>query len=358
MSAKLLERVLVDPITHSALALTPGGAVTRGGETYPVVRGVPVLLRANSEETHFVLGASLRAAHQMDPSDPYCLSSIGVSQHERDLMKRSLAKGADGRSVIRFLLPATNGMGFAYGNDEILPIPTFPRAGSGLLLDLGCGWGRWSIAAARRGYEVVGIDPSLGSLLAGQDLLAVEGLPIAFVCGDARCLPFADNSFDAVFSYSVLQHFSRENVAHTLREVGRVLRPGGFSLIQMARRLGLRSLYHLARRAAGSMKPHSFEVRYWRSRDLRELFGAIIGPTDIGIDCFFGLGLQAANAAQMKPLARWASRGSEALKRLDAHVPIFVNIADSVWCLSHKPQQTHETRLDETPLTMDRANLR
>ena len=38
----------------------------------------------------------------------------------------------------------------------------------GPLLDIGCSWGRWSLAAARKGYSVVGIDPSLGAVMAAR----------------------------------------------------------------------------------------------------------------------------------------------------------------------------------------------
>jgi ubiquinone/menaquinone biosynthesis C-methylase UbiE len=53
------------------------------------------------------------------------------------------------------------------------------------------------------------------------------------VVGDARFLPFADNSFNTVFSYSVFQHFSKENTKISLDEAARVLKKNGKSLIQM-----------------------------------------------------------------------------------------------------------------------------
>jgi ubiquinone/menaquinone biosynthesis C-methylase UbiE len=59
------------------------------------------------------------------------------------------------------------------------------------------------------------------------------GLDAEFIVGDARYLPFPSKSFDRVFSYSVLQHFSYTDASASVVEIGRVLKSGGESLIQM-----------------------------------------------------------------------------------------------------------------------------
>jgi cyclopropane fatty-acyl-phospholipid synthase-like methyltransferase len=50
-----------------------------------------------------------------------------------------------------------------------------PGAGK-LLLDIGCSWGRWSISAARNGWCVVGIDPSLGAIMAARRAFFLYGI--------------------------------------------------------------------------------------------------------------------------------------------------------------------------------------
>ena len=57
----------------------------------------------------------------------------------------------------------------------------------------------------------MGIDPSLDAVLAARRVSRQLGVEASFVVGDARFLPFANDSFDTVFCYSVLQHFSKEN---------------------------------------------------------------------------------------------------------------------------------------------------
>src|SRR6185436_11504330 len=130
------------------------------------------------------------------------------------------------------------------------PIPeTRLRKGNGeRLLDIGCNWGRWSIAAAQKGYKPIGIDPSLDAVLAARRVSKQLGVETDFVVGDARYLPFLADSFDTVFSYGVFQHFSKENVRTSLDEIGRVLKRDGNTLIQMPNKYGIRQYQQYRRR--------------------------------------------------------------------------------------------------------------
>ena len=107
---------------------------------------------------------------------------------------------------------------------------------------------------------------------------------------DGRSLPFPNESFDTVFSYSVLQHFSKENVHRTLREIRRVLRVSGEAVIQMPNKFGIRSIYHQLRRI-GQTERGIFHVRYWSPSELLATFERIVGPAKLSIDGFFGLGV-------------------------------------------------------------------
>ena len=92
------------------------------------------------------------------------------------------------------------------------PIPDIPlEEGRGrTLVDIGCNWGRWTVAAARRGYRPIGVDPSLEALLGRAEPVCGQlGVEADFVIGDARHLPLRTASIDTAFSYSVIQHFSR-----------------------------------------------------------------------------------------------------------------------------------------------------
>jgi len=91
------------------------------------------------------------------------------------------------------------------------------------IADLGCGPGFYTRAFAAAGADVVPVDNSEDELrLAGE---APEG----YVLADAGDLPFADASFDGVFCSNLLEH--TPNTPAVLREISRVLKPGGWGYI-------------------------------------------------------------------------------------------------------------------------------
>jgi SAM-dependent methyltransferase len=241
-------------------------------------------------------------------------------------------------AVVQVLVSATCGIAYkdAAGALSEYPVPALPLPeGHGrALLDVGCNWGRWTIAAARKGYRAIGIDPQLGAVMAARRVARQLGVEITFVCADARFLPFADGAIDTAFSYSVLQHFSRADCLTALREIGRVLKSGGTSKVQMANALGLRSAYHIARRSF--REPKGFEVRYYPPGDLLTLFDQQIGKSTLLPDCFLGLGLQATDHAFVLSSARAAIAVSEAAKAVCGVFPPLRRLADSVYIESVK----------------------
>ena len=89
------------------------------------------------------------------------------------------------------------------------------------ILDFGCGTG-WVLAKASRHRDdvLVGIDYSLADLGEGS-----RRFPhLSFVRGNGMALPFAAASFDEVIGHVSLPYM---NTSHALREVHRVLAPGG-----------------------------------------------------------------------------------------------------------------------------------
>jgi len=93
------------------------------------------------------------------------------------------------------------------------------------VLDVACGSGNASLAAARRFCEVTGVDYVPAVLARARERAEAERLSIQFVEADAEALPFTDGSFDAVLS-TFGAMFSPMH-ARTARELARVCRPGG-----------------------------------------------------------------------------------------------------------------------------------
>ncbi|OAT83526.1 class I SAM-dependent methyltransferase, partial [Desulfotomaculum copahuensis] len=99
-----------------------------------------------------------------------------------------------------------------------------PQAGI-TVLDIGCGTGNYSLALARLGMRVTGVDISPGMLARARAKAAVAGLAVAFLPADAQKLPFPDNSFAAAISVTTLEFVP--DLAAVLKEAHRVLQPGG-----------------------------------------------------------------------------------------------------------------------------------
>lgn len=96
------------------------------------------------------------------------------------------------------------------------------------VLEVGPGPGFWLEAAARAvapGGQAVGYDLQPKMLEAARERLDRAGLAAELVEGDARALPFPDESFDAVYMALVLGEIPDQRQA--LREAARVLRDGG-----------------------------------------------------------------------------------------------------------------------------------
>lgn len=94
------------------------------------------------------------------------------------------------------------------------------------VLEVGAGSAPCARWLASRGVRVVASDVSGRMLAAAADANARTGVPVPLVQADACALPFADASFDVVFtSYGVVPFVADLDALH--REVRRVLRPGG-----------------------------------------------------------------------------------------------------------------------------------
>jgi SAM-dependent methyltransferase len=93
------------------------------------------------------------------------------------------------------------------------------------ILDLGCGDGQLTARIAATGATVAGLDTS------AQMAAAARARGIAVEQGSAESMPFADRSFDAVFSNAAL-HWVRDQEA-MLAEVHRVLKPSGRFVAEM-----------------------------------------------------------------------------------------------------------------------------
>jgi 2-polyprenyl-3-methyl-5-hydroxy-6-metoxy-1,4-benzoquinol methylase len=320
----MIKELLVCPRDKQDLRMHGTNLLCTLGHRYAVIDGVPILLIAESEQTHI---EGVRALAIAESGDSSSLPKFEVAPHETD-------------PFVRNAIGATNGGLYQHlvGSLAEYPIPRLRLAqGEGkLFLEVGCNWGRWCIAAARMGYRTVGIDPSLKSIRAAIRVARQLGISATYVVADSRFLPFRDGSFDQVFSYSVLQHLSKENTSISLSEIRRVMRVGAAALVQMPNAYGIRCLYHQIRR--GFREAKDFEVRYWSPRELLSQFSETIGPSHLSVDGFFSLNIQPSDLHLMPRRYRALVHTSEKLRRMSSKISALKNVADSLYISSERIQ--------------------
>lgn len=98
------------------------------------------------------------------------------------------------------------------------------------VLDVGCGTGTLALAAKRRvGADGIarGIDPSTEMIARARSKARRSGLDVAFDEAVVQTLPFEDGTFDVVLAVLTFHQLPHDDLDRSLREIERVLRPGG-----------------------------------------------------------------------------------------------------------------------------------
>jgi SAM-dependent methyltransferase/uncharacterized protein YbaR (Trm112 family) len=328
---RALLELLVCPRDHRALEERDQQLLCPCGHRYPIIEGVPILLLPETVQTHVEGTHSLQAAAANEATPE--LSGPVPGQID---------------PFVQHIIAATNGLLYIrlVGKLTSYPIPylRLPRGNGKLFLEIGCNWGRWCVAAARMGYRPVGIDPSLKGIRAARHVAQQLGIEAHYVVADGRYLPFANGAFDQVFSYSVLQHLSKENTRLTLQEAARVLHAEGGFLIQMPNCFGIRSLYHQARR--GFAPGRDFDVRYWSPWELASTFRAALGSGRVFVDGFFSLNPQISDVDLLPWKYRTVVYASEALRAISSVFPPLTYVADSLYV---EGVLTRQLRVSEMP---------
>jgi len=160
------------------------------------------------------------------------------------------------------------------------------------LLEVGCGMGTDLLQFARGGARCIGVDLTPRSVEITRHRFKLYGADGSFMISDGEHLPFRSESFDVVYSNGVLHH--TPDTAGSIREVHRVLRPGGTARImlyhrnslnywvEIVLRRGVLGLEFLRGRSAEEIMSRVIEfsdnnarplVKVYSRKQVRELFG-------------------------------------------------------------------------------------
>ena len=125
-------------------------------------------------------------------------------------------------------------------------------APGGELLDVGCGEGRHSFAAARLGFKVTAVDYEPLALKCARRLAKAKHIArVVFRKADVFCLPFSDSRFDIILDYGCLHHQRKTDWPRYRASILRVLKPRGHYVLSVFSPkfrlfLGSRRSWHVA----------------------------------------------------------------------------------------------------------------
>lgn len=320
-----LLRVIACPLDHTLVRVSGDALVCEKGHRFAIEQGVPVFAENPRRE-------------------PVPLNMAPCPKFHED--------GVDSRTIDPFVndwIVNTNGNLYwrSRGRLPRYPIPTWPFGnGNGkALLDVGCGWGRWCMAAARAGFRPIGVDVHIDALAAAGRVSQQLAARCDFLCNDADALPVQSRSIDCVFSYSVLQHMDKAKVLRVFHEMARVLVPGGRFLIQLPNTLGPMSFAQRLKRGFREAKAGTFEMRYWSRKMIREsLRDAGLGDVQIHTDGFLSQNPQLSDLDLLTPAGKMIVIASYAGRGAANALPILTRVADSLWIEAQAPPNNERRR--------------
>lgn len=167
----------------------------------------------------------------------------------------------------------------SYQNRRRLALELLGR-GPGRVIDIGSGPGVFTSELLARGFKITEVDVSLEMLRESRHRIqqGPSARHVLFIEGRLPNLPVVDSTFDAVLCIGVLAYLG--DPAASLREIRRVLKPGGIVVLQVSNALCPTSRLHsLLRRGyrrlgealGGTAYPHlRIPLATFRLRDLRQ----------------------------------------------------------------------------------------
>src|SRR3989475_10784717 len=122
-----------------------------------------------------------------------------------------------------------------YEKEWHIPLAADFSSARGLkVLEIGCGLGTDGAQFAKAGADYTGVDLTEAAVELARKNFELFNLPGTFCTADAENLDLNDNTFDLVYSHGVLHH--TPDTARAVREIHRVLRPGGRAVVMLYHR--------------------------------------------------------------------------------------------------------------------------
>ncbi len=199
---------------------------------------------------------------------------------------------------VQLQIGATNGIHYKdrVGKLNDYPVYELPikhaKSSNDLFLDIGCGWGRWLNAADNKGYIPIGIDLRLEFCKTARMVLNDLGKNGYTVVADLENIPFVDNAFEKVWSFSVIQHTHYKRLTNCLKHIGRVLSPSGSTTLEFPNKSGIRNNFsNVSYSEKYKDDYNSWCVRYYTPEEYKEIFNLHLNNFSYTAHSFLGIGV-------------------------------------------------------------------
>jgi len=243
--------------------------------------------------------------------------------------------------IVQQQIGATNGVHYVdtIGKLREYPIPEIPVHGgkdNQLLLDIGCGWGRWLVASSRKNFIPIGIDLRLEFCETARKVVADNGSHAYTAVADLQELPFLENSFDLVWSFSVIQHTHYDRLVKCLREIRRILRTDGYCLLEFPNKKGFRNRIGPAS-TPNNMEFESWDVRYYTPAEYRKIFLHFFTHFEFSTHSMLGIGILPGDLKYARGLRNKAIISvSRVLTEMSGFIKPLKEYADSIYIKANK----------------------
>jgi len=132
----------------------------------------------------------------------------------------------------------------------------------GLILDAGCGNGKWDFLLSTHGNRVIGFDYALNTLQRNRAMAQEHKFSCFFLGGNVINLPIENGIFDGYLSIGLWEHFRAEEQSKLALEAFRVLRPGGIIVIDVP---NLYSPWTITRKMRHYIRQRLKQYSLWQS---------------------------------------------------------------------------------------------
>jgi len=240
-------------------------------------------------------------------------------------------------------IAATNGMHYIdrIGKLEGYPqysLPIEQTTGDSLMLDIGCGWGRWLVAGNRKGYIPMGLDIRLEFCRTARYVMKDSNVNGYAVVGDLENIPFKQSIFDLIWSFSVIQHTHKNRLINCLKGINSTLTSTGTAKLEFPNKNGVRNRFSaaVARNLLTADDYNSWDVRYYTPSGYREIFEEYLANFDYENHSVLGIGVLKEDLKYVSLKNKIPTLISLSLSQLARIIKPIRQLSDSIYITASK----------------------